>query len=139
MFKETDFPINVYRSVEKLLIYHSPKQIIDLTWSKDPKGEHEWKWFLSFFNGYIPKMDIGISVIFDSHFWQVYDLLTLYLYPWNVRTEPLINELQDMTRVHMALKVSKTLYQLVDKYKKIPRFQMPEEISKHKVVTCDFT
>ncbi len=104
-----DFGKGDIRHLEKTLANHTAKQIIDLVWRRDPKGEHpSFEWFLPFFkNGYVPKI-VGISAIFDDNFWKTYDMIDDFVEPYDNESLELISTMSmDTERVERAMSKSK--------------------------------
>lgn len=108
VLRECDFPEDAYRWVERRLTRFYGKQIIQLVWSKDPKGIHPWDWFDPFFaNGYVPSKRI-VNVRFTEEFWETYELVGDFVEPYSTELLSLIDEMAgDTQRVIAAMKRSK--------------------------------
>ena len=134
VLRATQFPIDIYRELEMLLTDHMAKQVINCVWNKDPRGIHDWNWF-RFIKHYLPRAQAEciVKVEFTEEFWETYDVISLHLRPFGIQSMPLISEMKDLKKVKMVLPYSRSLYQLYDNYKKVPEFNIPIELEKHKV------
>lgn len=104
-----DFPIDAARHVERYVSRCTPRQVINLVWSKDKDGVHSADWFAPFFdNGYI-KSKIDIQCSFDEAFWSAYDWLSMALdKDFSVFDFPLIDKMaRDTKRMKVAFSKSR--------------------------------
>lgn len=147
VMEKCDLPEESYRWVEKLCLSHTPKQIIQLIWSKDPEGVHDWDWFAPFFDkGYVPRIS-KIEVEIKEGFWETYEILANFVESFTVFDMPLIAEMsEDTYSVRVALEKSKPNVKYVYKVWQSIRpkqmvFQKPEsiKIGNSGVRTIEFT
>ncbi|MHA1225294.1 MAG: hypothetical protein ACTSR2_01390 [Candidatus Hodarchaeales archaeon] len=127
--RKLDFdPWKVYKTLEPVLCKHTPGQIISLVEYFDPKGVHDWEYFLKIINnGYLPRK-VNVDVRFDDEFWAVYEKVSLKCKPHEVSELVLLNNMRDDDRLKLALDYSDVLSEVYKVYKRMPRFNKPMEL-----------
>ena len=106
---ECDFPESEYKRMEAILLEHSPAQVIDLVWRKDPNGDHELEWFEPFFKGYVKKViRLQGEVQLTDQFWEAYDLASKHFDAMSTFDMPAIYAMcGDIPRMRKAIECSK--------------------------------
>lgn len=132
VFKNTDFPVSIYKDLEMKLCKHTAPQIIDLVWRKDKAGIHDWEWFAPFFKGYLHRMR-QVEIDFDDMFWKIYDLLSCHLKSWDVTQMPYVKLFVDEKNLMLCLPMASDLGHLKQLYCGMPKFNIPSTFKKMKV------
>jgi sensor c-di-GMP phosphodiesterase-like protein len=106
-----DFMEDEYRIIESWMMEHSPDQVRNLVWKKDPGGDHEAAWFDPFFKtGYVPRIaHLQSPISMDDDFWMVYDYLSEFVDDdfWVTDMELIYEMSRDRDRFFQAVAKSK--------------------------------